>query len=116
MSQLPTLEVLAMCGPDVALVFHLQSRLYPPPPECMYPVAQAAIDYCNAGDDGELIELPLGVTWRGTDHMPADAVVRAFRLDAFLTCDDDSDDETSPFWEPSAETLALAKAAGCVGL
>lgn len=109
MSQAHTEYVLATHGFETGLHFHLEARCFPPA-DSMFGPCKRAIQATNKGKPMQAIRLEEG------QSAPAWAIVRNFRLEAFLTCDDDSDDETSPEWEPSAETIALAKAAGCIGL
>jgi hypothetical protein len=43
----------------------------------------AAIDFYNDDMPNELIELPVGVSWRGETHAPAWAIIEGHHLDAW---------------------------------
>lgn len=80
MTQRQTLEVIEMAGPEVALTFHLASRLFPPMREGKK-LAQLAIDAMNEGDPDRLVDD--GVGRRG----PAREIVQAWHLEAFVNDD-----------------------------
>lgn len=67
-----------------ALRCHLRSNCYPPVPLDMLPVCLVAIDACNEEDYDREVKLPEG-RWRKS--VPADEVVRALHLEAFLSGD-----------------------------
>jgi len=73
------------CSLETALRWHLQSNHYPPLPLGLLPVCVAAIDAAIAGDWDNDIELPDGITWRGSSSAPVHAVIEAHHLEAFLT-------------------------------
>ena len=67
---------------------HLQYNCYPPVPSSM---VQPCIDAINAiwnEDYFAEIQLPQGVSWRGSNYAPASAIVEGHRLDAWLSNDD----------------------------
>ena len=82
MSQIPTLEAIELAGRDVALTFHLTSRLYPPMPggEAL---AKLAIDAVNDGEPERVVDD--GISRRG----PAGEIVESWHLEAFLEADED---------------------------
>jgi hypothetical protein len=66
---------------EAMLAIHLQSNHYPPVPLAMVPVCVKAIDSYNANFNGsELIELPEGVSWRGSPSAPAWAIIESHHL------------------------------------
>jgi hypothetical protein len=69
---------------EVALGYHLQGNHYPPVPLSMVQPCMDAIDAYWDEDYNQLIELPEGVLWRGETHAPANAIVEAHHLDAWL--------------------------------
>jgi len=66
---------------------HLQSNHYPPVPTSMVEPCIEAIDKCNEGDSGALIDLPEGVTWRGETTAPAYSIVEAHHLEPWVSFD-----------------------------
>jgi len=59
----------------------------------MIPVAAAAIDAANAGDNDRLIDLFEGVTWRdGRSAVEAWRIVESLHLDSFIEQDEFYDD------------------------
>lgn len=81
--------MLEMTDRNTALGWHLQSNHFPPHPAEMIPVAAAAIDAANAGENDKLIDLFDGVTWRdGRDSVEAWRLVDSLSLDAFIEQDE----------------------------
>lgn len=78
MSDLQTREVQEIAGDDVALVFHLQSRLYPPPHEDFYPAIYGAIAAARAGEWDKVFILPNGLV------KDAGEIVASLRLECFV--------------------------------
>jgi hypothetical protein len=73
---------------EMAISIHLQSNHYPPVPLSMVEPCIDAIDAYYEEDYNKLIELPMGVLWRGNTNAPASAIIEAHHLDAWLTeCD-----------------------------
>jgi hypothetical protein len=67
---------------------HLQYNFYPPIPSSM---VQPCIDAINAYWNEDIyaeIEMPLGVSYRGSNYAPAHAIVEQHRLDPWLDTDD----------------------------
>lgn len=69
---------------DQALVWHLQSNHYPPVPTIMVQVCKAAIEAAEDEDWDRVVELPDGVSYKGSDSAPAWAIVEQHHLDAFI--------------------------------
>jgi len=67
---------------------HFSSNCYPPIPQEMVDCAVEAIELCNAGDYGDLVQLPEGVTYRGSDKASAYTIVEQHRLDGFVEWED----------------------------
>lgn len=85
--------MLEMIDRNTALGWHLQSNHFPPHPAEMIPVAAAAIDATNVGDNNRLIDLFEGVTWRdGRSAVEAWRLVDSLHLDAFIEPDEFYDD------------------------
>jgi hypothetical protein len=63
---------------------HFQSNCYPPIPQIMVQSAVAAIQACNKGDYNEVIELPMGVTYRDSQFCDAWTFVEQHRLEGFV--------------------------------
>lgn len=63
---------------------HFQSNCYPPIPQFMVQSAVAAIQACNKGDYNEVIELPMGVSYKGSQFCNAWKFVEKHRLEGFL--------------------------------
>jgi len=63
---------------------HFQSNCYPPIPQIMVQSAVAAIVACNKGDYNEVIELPMGVTYRDSQFCDAWTFVEQHRLEGFV--------------------------------
>jgi hypothetical protein len=84
MGTLQAVEMIEHGGREVALSWHMSSNLFPAPPSYMLPVAAEAIEAARDEDWHREIPLPAGVTWRGKTSVPARAVIKNFRLEAFL--------------------------------
>jgi len=67
---------------------HFQSNCYPPIPQFMVQSAVAAIQACNQGDYNEVIELPMGVTFRDSQFVDAWTFIEQHRLEGFLEDED----------------------------
>jgi len=77
------------CNLDTALIWHLRSNHYPPVPLSMLEPCKLAIQLANAGDWDAMIDLPEGVTFRGSTQAPVSNMIESHHLDTFLDCDDD---------------------------
>ena len=74
-----------------AISIHFSSNCYPPIPQYMVQCAVAAVVAVSAGDYDEVIELPMGVTYRDSQFVDAATFVDAHRLDAFIFEDVEGD-------------------------
>ena len=63
---------------------HLQYNFYPPVPSSMVQPCIEAIDAYLEEDFDRQIEMPQGVSYRGSDYAPAHAIVEQHRLDSWL--------------------------------
>ena len=72
---------------EQAVGIHLRSNHYPPVPLAMVEPCIEAIEKCNEGDSGALIDLPEGVSWRGEPTAPAYAIVEAHHLEPWVSFD-----------------------------
>ena len=73
---------------------HLQYNFYPPVPSSMVQPCIEAIDAYWDEDIYRQIEMPQGVSYRGSDYAPAHAIVEQHRLDSWLSeLDDYYEDE-----------------------
>lgn len=68
--------------------YHLTGNFYPPIPAAMVGTCTAAIIAVNEYDPYREIELPDGVTYRGSDTAPASEIVEQHRLGAWLDYED----------------------------
>lgn len=71
-----------------SIAIQLQSNHYPPVPLSMVEPCIEAIYAVSAGERSKLIPLPEGVTWRGNEEAPADAIVDGHHLHAWCTYDE----------------------------
>lgn len=69
---------------QAALHWHLGFNHYPPVPGYMVPVAQAAIDFANAGDWDAEIEPPAGGEWNSDRNPTTTEIVEDLHLDSFI--------------------------------
>jgi hypothetical protein len=73
---------------ETAIGYHLQGNHYPPVPLSMVEPCIDAIDAYWDEDYNRLIEMPKGVSYRGSKFAPASAIVEQHHLDAWLpNCD-----------------------------
>jgi hypothetical protein len=71
------------------IAWHLQGNHYPPVPTSM---VQPCIDAINAywnDDHNALIEMPEGVSYKGSNYAPAWAIIDQHHLDAWLDNEDE---------------------------
>lgn len=73
---------------EVALGYHLQGNHYPPVPLSMVQPCIEAIDAYYEEDYNRLIEMPEGVSYRGSNHAPASAIIEQHHLHAWLPEED----------------------------
>jgi hypothetical protein len=84
-NELSTMDTMSM---EQQINLHLQYNFYPPIPSSM---VQPCIDAINAYWNEDIyaeIEMPQGVSYRGSNYAPAHAIVEQHRLDAWLMEDD----------------------------
>lgn len=74
---------------EVALAAHLQSNHYPPLPTSLVAACIAALEAAADDDWGRLVALPDGLQLRDRDAVPADELIEAAHLSAFLQADED---------------------------
>ena len=81
-----TLEDLGiMLDMETQISIHLTSNHYPPVPTSMVKPCIEAIDAVNdLGLWDADIELPEGVSWKGSNYAPAHAIIEQHHLDAWL--------------------------------
>lgn len=78
---------------EAQINMHLQYNFYPPVPSSM---VQPCIDAINAYWNDDIyaeIEMPQGVSYRGSDFAPAHAIVDQHRLGPWVEEDEFYDDE-----------------------
>ena len=79
---------VAISGLDIPMKeqieIHLVSNFYPPVPRFM---AQACVDAIDAywdEDTNRMIDMPIGVSYKGSNSAPAWAIIEQHRLDPWL--------------------------------
>ena len=84
-TELSSMDTMTM---EQQINLHLQYNFYPPIPSSMViPCVEAINAYWNDDIYAE-IEMPQGVSYRGSDFAPAHAIVEQHRLDAWVAQDD----------------------------
>jgi len=73
---------------DQAVGIHLQGNHYPPVPLSMVQPCVDAIIAVNDWRADENIELPNGITYKGSPTAPAWAIVEQHHLDAWVSIDE----------------------------
>jgi hypothetical protein len=73
---------------ETQIGIHLSSNHYPPVPRSMIQPCIDAIDAYYDEDYNKMIEMPEGVSYRGSNFAPASAIVDAHHLDAWLPQDE----------------------------
>jgi len=70
---------------ETQIGIHLSSNHYPPVPSSMVKPCIEAIDAVNdLGLWDADIELPEGVSWKGSNYAPAHAIIEAHHLNAWI--------------------------------
>ena len=70
---------------ETQMSIHLQNNHYPPVPTSMVKPCIEAIDAVNdLGLWDADIELPEGVSWKGSNYAPAHAIIEAHHLHAWI--------------------------------
>jgi hypothetical protein len=84
------LSALAMTDEELGMTleqqisWHLQANHYPPVPASMVPVCIEAIDLANEGDWNSEVQLPVGISYRGSEFAPVHALVEQHHLGAWI--------------------------------
>lgn len=86
------MEMSELLEIDDALAWHLRSNHYPPIPLTMLEPCKEAIQAFLEGDYLRMIAMPEGVSYRGSNFAPADAIVSQHHLDAWVELDEEYDD------------------------
>jgi hypothetical protein len=80
-----------------ALHWHLTANHYPPMPDYLIDIAEAAIDLANEGQWDEPIEMPSGEGWRmdyrGRNYITASEAVESMHLDLWIQGDEWEEEE-----------------------
>ena len=73
---------------ETQIKIHLTSNHYPPVPVSMVEPCIDAIDAYYDEDYNKMIEMPEGVSYRGSKFAPASAIIEQHHLDAWLPQED----------------------------
>ena len=76
-TELSTMDTMPI---EAQINTHLQYNFYPPVPSSMVQPCIEAIDAYLEEDFDRQIEMPQGVSYRGSDYAPAHAIVEQHRL------------------------------------
>ena len=93
MGSLQAMEMAEMLEIESAIAWHLQANHYPPVPQSMVKPCLEAIDNAIAGDWLKMVEMPEGVSYRGSRFAPTDAIIEQHHLHAWVELDEEYDDE-----------------------
>lgn len=74
---------------ETAIGYHLQGNHYPPVPLSMVQPCLDAIQAYWEDDLNRMIDMPEGVSYRGSNEAPAWAVIEQHHLDAWISHDED---------------------------
>ena len=85
-TELSTMDTMPL---EAQINLHLQYNFYPPVPSSMVQPCIEAIDAYWDEDIYREIEMPQGVSYRGSNSAPAHAIVEQHRLDSWLSELDD---------------------------
>lgn len=69
---------------ETTMTWHLRSNHFPPHPHFMVPVAMAAVDALNEGDNDREIELPKDVEFKGRTKIAAWEIAESLHLWDFV--------------------------------
>ena len=92
MGSLQAAEMAEMLEIESAIAWHLQSNHYPPIPTSMVKPCLEAIENALEGNWMKSVEMPEGVTYRGSRFAPTNAIIEQHHLDAWLELDEEYDD------------------------
>ena len=85
MGALRAIDIVDNFDLERGIELHLTTNHYPAVPIEMVPVCIDAIDAVNSeGDWDKLITLPDGVTYKGSTHAPASAIIEAHHLEFWI--------------------------------
>lgn len=93
MGSLQAMEMAEMLEIESAIAWHLQANHYPPVPASMVKPCLEAIDNAIAGDWLKMVEMPEGVSYRGSRFAPTDAIIEQHHLSTWVELDEEFDDE-----------------------
>ena len=83
---LSTMDMLSL---EQSITIQLRSNHYPPVPYSMVPICIEAINAYNDGDYSKRIDLPEGVSWRGEESAPANAIIEQHHLENWIEYGED---------------------------
>ena len=89
MGSLQAAEMAEMLEIESALAWHLRANHYPPVPVSMVKPCLDAIEAALEGDWLRMIEMPEGVSYRGSNFAPADAIIQQHHLETWLELDEE---------------------------
>ena len=92
MGSVQAAEMAELLDIESAIAWHLQSNHYPPVPTSMVPACIEAIDNAIAGDWMKMVEMPEGVSYRGSRFAPTHAVIEQHHLDTWVELDEEWED------------------------
>ena len=73
---------------ELAISWQLQSNHYPPVPASMVPVCIEAIEVARSGDWDSTVELPEGITYKGSTEAPVYAIVEQHHLEPWINTEE----------------------------
>lgn len=85
MGALSAIDMADQVDIRTALSWHLTSNHYPPVPTSMIEPCLIAIDSCNAGDYDDMVPLPNGVFYKGSNYAPAWEIAEQHHLEFWIT-------------------------------
>lgn len=88
MGSLQAVEMAEALELEEALAWHLRANHYPPIPLEMVGVCVEAIQAVNEYDENREVELPAGVTYKGSATAPAHAIVTGHHLEPWIDRED----------------------------
>lgn len=89
MGHMTAMEIADALPIEEALHYHLRINHYPPIPTEMVGVCIEAIQAVNEYDENREVELPAGVTYKGSPTAPAHAIVTGHHLDPWIEREED---------------------------
>ena len=89
MGSVQAAEMAELLEIESAIAWHLKANHYPPIPETMVKPCLEAIENANAGLWERYVELPKGITYRGSSLAPTDAIIEQHHLDTWVELDEE---------------------------